>query len=314
MADLQAQRRQAWLGGGGTKLRAAQRGPAQMRPGFRRPGWPGSSTRAYDDLYVTVAAGSSVAEVAAELAADGFILPLAAPWPDATIGGTIAAQFNAPWRGAYGGIRETLLCAEVVLPDGRVLRLGRPLVKDVAGYSLHKLFIGSFGTLARAPRSHCACIRRPPAHITWRVACPGLTAALAAARVPGPARRSGEHTAALPRARPGPIRRSARRSAWFAPTQGRPKTSPSRRPAASAAGRSEAPCAHPSGGHRPRPLGASPPPGKRGRGASGGHKSVQTDSGLSASPYSCAWALRRARCLPCWQPRMPRLSPSQWPT
>ena len=52
-------------------------------------GLAGILTRAYDDLYVTVAAGSSVAAVAAELAEDGFILPLAAPWPDATIGGIV---------------------------------------------------------------------------------------------------------------------------------------------------------------------------------------------------------------------------------
>ena len=130
-------------------------------------GLSGILARAYDDLYVTVAAGANVAEVAAELANDGFILPLAAPWPEATVGGTIAAQFNAPWRGVYGGIREALLCADAVLPDGRALRLGRPLVKDVAGYSLHKLFTGPSALWARSPRSRCASIRRP------RPAAPG---------------------------------------------------------------------------------------------------------------------------------------------
>ena len=96
-----------------------------------------------------------------------------------------SAQFNAPWRGAYSGIREAVLCAEVVLPDGRVLRLGRPLVKDVAGYSLHKLFIGSFGTLGALTALSLRVYPQEPARSTWRVACPDLTAALAAARVLG---------------------------------------------------------------------------------------------------------------------------------
>ncbi len=81
MAELQAQRRQAWLGGGGTKCAPA----GEDQPDVARistAGLAGILARAYDDLYVTVAAGSSVAEVAAELADDGFILPLAAPWPD----------------------------------------------------------------------------------------------------------------------------------------------------------------------------------------------------------------------------------------
>ena len=132
---------------------------------------------------MTVAAGANIAQVAAELAADGFVLPLAAPWPAATVGGAVAAGFNAPWRGLYGGIREALLCAEVVLPDGRLLHLGRPLVKDVAGYSLHKLFIGSFGALGALTALSLRVYPAAPARRTWRIACPDLASALAAARV-----------------------------------------------------------------------------------------------------------------------------------
>jgi D-lactate dehydrogenase (cytochrome) len=47
----------------------------------------------------------------------------------------------------YGSIRDIVLCATVALADGRVLRAGRPVVKNVAGYDLVKLFTGSFGTL-----------------------------------------------------------------------------------------------------------------------------------------------------------------------
>ena len=40
-----------------------------------------------------------------------------------------------------------MLCATVVLADGRIIRAGRPVIKNVAGFDLAKLFIGSHGTL-----------------------------------------------------------------------------------------------------------------------------------------------------------------------
>ena len=74
-------------------------------------------------------------------------LPLASPWHDATISGLIAANVNAPLRMRYGSLRDIVLCATVALADGRVIRTGRPIVKNVAGYDLTKIFIGSHGTL-----------------------------------------------------------------------------------------------------------------------------------------------------------------------
>ncbi len=47
----------------------------------------------------------------------------------------------------YGAIRDLVLCATVVLADGRIVRAGRPVIKNVAGFDLVKLFIGSHGTL-----------------------------------------------------------------------------------------------------------------------------------------------------------------------
>jgi len=105
--------------------------------------------RAYasKDLYVTVGAGTTLAEVQAALAGDGMWIPLYTPWEEATVGGILASNFNAPLRMRYGGIRDLVLEASVILPDGRFIRSGRPVVKNVAGYDLTKLFIGSYGTL-----------------------------------------------------------------------------------------------------------------------------------------------------------------------
>jgi D-lactate dehydrogenase (cytochrome) len=102
---------------------------------------------ARDDLYVTVGAGTPVAALSEELAAQGMWAPLASPWPEATVGGIVAANANGPLRMRYGGARDLLLAATVALPDGRVIRAGRPVVKNVAGYDLPKLYVGSRGTL-----------------------------------------------------------------------------------------------------------------------------------------------------------------------
>ncbi len=105
------------------------------------------TTYAPDDLYITVGAGTPLTEVQAFLTRQGKWLPLASPWPDITIGGLISTNLNAPLRMRYGAIRDLVLCATAALADGRVIRTGRPVVKNVAGYDLTKAFIGARGTL-----------------------------------------------------------------------------------------------------------------------------------------------------------------------
>ncbi len=107
----------------------------------------GISVCALEDLYVTVGAGTPLAELQAELAAYRMWTPLLAPWAAATVGGIVASNFNAPLRMRYGGVRDLLLAATVVLPDGRTIRAGRPVVKNVAGYDLPRLMVGAHGTL-----------------------------------------------------------------------------------------------------------------------------------------------------------------------
>jgi D-lactate dehydrogenase (cytochrome) len=102
---------------------------------------------ALEDLYVTVGAGATLAELQAELARDKMWVPLVSPWSESTLGGIVATNFNAPLRMRYGAVRDLMLAATVALPNGRVIRAGRPVVKNVAGLDLPKLFIGSFGTL-----------------------------------------------------------------------------------------------------------------------------------------------------------------------
>ena len=102
---------------------------------------------ATDDLYVTVGAGTSVGDLIDYLNERQRQSALVSPWPDATIGTLLASNINAPWRMRYGSLRDNMLCCQVALADGRTLRAGRPVVKNVAGYDLPKLFVGAHGTL-----------------------------------------------------------------------------------------------------------------------------------------------------------------------
>ncbi len=107
----------------------------------------GITTFAPEDLYLTAGAGTPVGEIEAHLRPHGLIAPLLAPFPGTSLGGLVASNLNSPQRMRYGGLRDLTLCATVALADGRVLRAGRPLVKNVAGYDLAKVFVGSHGTL-----------------------------------------------------------------------------------------------------------------------------------------------------------------------
>ncbi len=101
------------------------------------------------DLTVTVQAGTRLAEVRRTLAAAGQMLALDPPHGEtATIGGVVAANSSGFWRARYGGIRDQLIGTTFALTDGTVAHSGGRVVKNVAGYDLNKILIGSLGTLA----------------------------------------------------------------------------------------------------------------------------------------------------------------------
>jgi D-lactate dehydrogenase (cytochrome) len=107
----------------------------------------GVQSFAPEDLFVTVGAGMAVDDVQDFLAEHGFQAPVISPWPGSTVGGILSGNIHAPSRMRYGSLRDAMLCATVAMADGRIIRAGRPLVKNVAGYDLPKVFVGARGTL-----------------------------------------------------------------------------------------------------------------------------------------------------------------------
>ena len=100
------------------------------------------------DLTITVEAGMTLAALNTKLAAEGQWLPLDAPMPArATIGGVLAANINGPHRLGTGGPRDSVIGIRVAEAQGVLIKAGGRVVKNVAGYDLNKLFIGSLGTL-----------------------------------------------------------------------------------------------------------------------------------------------------------------------
>ena len=99
-------------------------------------------------MVATVQPGLLNTEVKAEARAHGLWYPPdPSSWEICSIGGNLATNAGGLCCVKYGVTTDYVLGVEVVLADGRVVRLGGRTIKDVAGYDLKRLFVGSEGTL-----------------------------------------------------------------------------------------------------------------------------------------------------------------------
>ncbi|MEM4311597.1 MAG: FAD-binding oxidoreductase [Nitrososphaerales archaeon] len=100
------------------------------------------------DLYVTVQCGMKLKDLQEILKRKNQHIPLDPPYYDkASIGGIISTNSFGPKRLRYGSLRDMLLGLKIVTAEGKIIRAGGKVVKNVAGYDLVKLYIGSLGTL-----------------------------------------------------------------------------------------------------------------------------------------------------------------------
>src|SRR5271165_6102485 len=107
------------------------------------------------DLTVSVGAGISYCELAGVLAEHRQMIPLDPPFSEraalsggATMGGVLAANSSGPRRRLYGAARDMVIGMTFATLEGKLVRTGGTVVKNVAGLDMGKLLIGSFGTLA----------------------------------------------------------------------------------------------------------------------------------------------------------------------
>jgi len=108
----------------------------------------GVREHSWQDLTATVGAGTTWAAMQQELAKHGQFVALDPLWPEtATVGGVIATNDSGALRLRYGSLRDLIIGMTIVLADGTIAKSGGKVVKNVAGYDLHKLMTGAFGTL-----------------------------------------------------------------------------------------------------------------------------------------------------------------------
>lgn len=114
------------------------------------------------DLTISVEAGMRYVQLSETLAANNQFLPLDPPFgADATVGGILAANTSGPRRRCYGTARDMLIGMEFATLEGKLVKSGGMVVKNVTGLDMGKLMIGSFGTLAAIVTANFKVFPRP---------------------------------------------------------------------------------------------------------------------------------------------------------
>ena len=102
-----------------------------------------------DELVMTVRAGTTLSEIEDLLIEEGQIFPSDPPCygGQGTIGGAIATGISGPGRPWLGAVRDAILGIEIVNGLGERLNFGGQVMKNVAGYDISRLMVGSYGTM-----------------------------------------------------------------------------------------------------------------------------------------------------------------------
>jgi glycolate oxidase FAD binding subunit len=133
------------------------------------------STRALDqvlsvspaDLVASVQAGTPIETLRRRLADEGMWLALDPPGrPERSLGSVIATATAGPLRHGFGPVRDHVLGCTVATGDGRLVKAGGRVVKNVAGYDLTKLQVGGFGGFGIIAEAHLRLRALPRADVT----------------------------------------------------------------------------------------------------------------------------------------------------
>ena len=122
------------------------------------------------ELIVRVGAGTPVGDLDAALAEVGLQCPLDPASTSATVGGVLSVGRSGVRRLRHGHVRDTVLEALYVSADGVLRRAGAPVVKNVTGFDLPRLLVGSIGTLGLIAEVVLRCGPLPQRRGWWSAA------------------------------------------------------------------------------------------------------------------------------------------------
>jgi glycolate oxidase FAD binding subunit len=160
--------------GGGTKDFYGERIVGEP---FDVRGFAGISSYEPTELVISARCGTPLAELETTLAQQGQYLPFEPPrytrgTPDGraagTVGGMVAAGLAGPARAAVGGVRDYVLGVTMLNGRGEVLSFGGQVMKNVAGYDVSRLLVGSLGILGVILEVSLKVLPVPPAVATLR--------------------------------------------------------------------------------------------------------------------------------------------------
>ena len=102
-----------------------------------------------DDLTISVEAGMPFSELQSLLRRERQMIALDPPFSEeSTVGGVVASNSSGPMRRTYGTARDMVIGMTFATLEGKLIKTGGMVVKNVAGLDMGKMMIGSFGTLA----------------------------------------------------------------------------------------------------------------------------------------------------------------------
>jgi len=147
LAEASRDRQRTVFRGGASKL-GWGRVPSQVDLVIGTEKLSGLIAHRHGDMTVTAQAGMPLADLNRQLAEHRQYLPLESAFASATLGGIVATNDAGPLRHRFGTPRDLLIGVTLAMTDGRLVKAGGTVVKNVAGYDLGKLVSGSHGTLA----------------------------------------------------------------------------------------------------------------------------------------------------------------------
>jgi len=176
------------------------------------------------EMTVRCGAGTTVAELAAHLARTGQMVPLDPADGAATVGGVLACGFSGHRRLRYGHVRDLVLQTRHVDAAGKVVTAGGPTVKNVSGYDLPRLLVGSLGTLGLLAEVILRALPVPPA-AQWLAGDGDPFAAFDVLYRPSSILWNGSHAWILLEGDPSDVAAEADRVAplGFSPAEGGPR-------------------------------------------------------------------------------------------